>query len=926
MSLKTDDPKAITPTRKAKIAASLIFWPWNALFLSLVFFGVVPHVLIDLLRDTSRGLIPWDLTLTIVCLMCIPLVSVAWGVRLVHEPRKLVALFYGLEAPLFLLCVSRIFLVRELTPALTQIGVCSFLAGAFFAYELAFGVGRRRPAAHAQLAGQTVVLGTGLYLGAILSFYVPVAGFALGKWFFAFEWVRPFTQMILNTRGMALVIMALSSALLACSATLFLAAPIALILLYCHSFYRVYQRCRVSLGTLPSRAVLMATVAVLSGLFLVLNHQPQKAAFALLSHVPTTDDERTRLIAAQEDIRLGLTQAYLAPYRFLSARGENSLIRELYQRTFNFSAEAATTVQSAQDLLIAPVLYDGESMSADQVRAEKLYAEFFDTPIQKRERTGILRALSATWQGEQRQAGLLNQDQRRVKLLRQEVRVTEGGATAEIEIHDQYENQTFEQQEILLYVSLPESAVITGLWLGESEDRQKRFAFTVSPRGAAQAVYRGEVARRADPALIEQVGPGQYRLRAFPVPPKPRDLGMAPPLHLWLTYLASPENGRWPTPHLSERRNVYWDDSTERTFGGRSLRREQEEWVGVPLPAEDQVMIAATQEAVLPGGRLIRREPLQPGRIAAPKGERFAIVVDRSFSMSRVEDEVKQSLAAIASVGKENDVDMYLTSAATRGETPERVDDLASVGSRPLLFFGAGSLKQLLRQFDELRAGTIYDGIFVLTDDDSFDSADDTEPPKSLAAPLWIIHLGGQLAAGYDDNSLELLNRSGGGVTTTFVDALLRYTARRQSDRIINVDSKSIWTLEETTKPETPVDGFARLAARQLILALSRQYKQGDVGALDTLHRLAVTYGLVSIYSSMIVLVDDAQRRALMEAESKSDRFDRQVESGKEVVPTPQNPLALTATPEPHEWVLIGLALIAALVAIRQRRHVLRVS
>jgi hypothetical protein len=63
------------------------------------------------------------------------------------------------------------------------------------------------------------------------------------------------------------------------------------------------------------------------------------------------------------------------------------------------------------------------------------------------------------------------------------------------------------------YFSLPESAVITGVWLGDSPDRNQRYEYTVAPRGAAQAVYRNEVRRNMDPALVEQIGPRQYRLR-----------------------------------------------------------------------------------------------------------------------------------------------------------------------------------------------------------------------------------------------------------------------------------------------------------------------------------------------------------------------------------------------------------------------------
>jgi hypothetical protein len=62
------------------------------------------------------------------------------------------------------------------------------------------------------------------------------------------------------------------------------------------------------------------------------------------------------------------------------------------------------------------------------------------------------------------------------------------------------------------------------------------------------------------------------------------------------------------------------------------------------------------------------------------------------------------------------------------------------------------------------------------------------------------------------------------------------------------------------------------------------------------------------------VLVNEAQKQELKEAESKSDRFDREVEDGQEQLTQPNDPLNV-AVPEPHQWLgtiaAIGLLILA---------------
>jgi hypothetical protein len=107
---------------------------------------------------------------------------------------------------------------------------------------------------------------------------------------------------------------------------------------------------------------------------------------------------------------------------------------------------------------------------------------------------------------------------------------------------------------------------------------------------------------------------------------------------------------------------------------------------------------------------------------------------------------------------------------------------------------------------------------------------------------------------------------------------------------------------------QSPDDPFAALAARRLILSeTARRHDQlGQLGALDALHEIAVQRGIVTPYSSMIVLVNEAQKQRLAEAEKRGDRFERELEQVGETVPEGNQTVA--AVPEPEEWLLIAVA------------------
>jgi putative PEP-CTERM system integral membrane protein len=350
------------------------------------------------------------------------------------------------------------------------------------------------------------------------------------------------------------------------------------------------------------------------------------------------------------------------------------------------------------------------------------------------------------------------------------------------------------------------------------------------------------------------------------------------------------------------------------------------------LPAVAQQPLTA-QQAVLPGGNIISAKPLADANYSLPQGKKLAVILDTSRSMAAQKKEVKETFEWLkANAAGKNAVDLYVASAA--GMPPKFVEDVRNFDAAKVTFYGTIQLKDMLQQFAQLRGDKSYDTVFLVSDRHSYELSDDRKPKVSISAPLWTVHLGG-LPPGYDDATLKAIQDSGGGVATDMKEAMQRVATTAASGKsTVSVVDGYAWSYAQTPQSkktaksaavaelkDTGNEGFKPIAARQLITALSKQKSSNQLTQLDAMHAVAKNFKVVTPYSSMIVLVNDAQREQLKQAEAKSDRFDREVESGKEELSKPNNPLNVSGVPEPEEWLLLAVGAIGLLaVFLRQRR------
>ena len=910
-----------------------LFWSWNVIFLAFMLLGFAPQVLPEILRAARSGQIPTAFLAYGLILSAIPLAAIVIGATgLRRSPSKLLAFGYGVEGPLMLMLIVRFFLIRQAMPPVILL---SSIAGAGLATLLWQLIDRRIDGrgpvlSHLRLIGLALLLLIGLYAAVWVAFYVPplVAQ--------APQMLGDLLRYPPELRWIPLWILGLVLGLY--TATLFVALPIVVPVLYVRAWWQGV-RGFIADQKWPRAVSITALVLIACiGLLVWTNQQPQQRAFALLERPPETPEEAQALLEQEEDIRRGLLNAYLAPYRYISAVGEVRHVSDMYQYSLGLSQEQAWRVQQIYELVARPLLYepvetvemiepgqawDNRAFREEPQRAADLYKAYFDQPILDGEHDIIVRTVRSTWSADQARAAVLAVDDAEVLITRQEVTVTEHGDWAEVELHEAYQNQTWERQEVVYYLSLPESAVITGVWVGESADRDQRFAYRVAPRGAAQAVYRNEVRRRVDPALVEQIGPRQYRVRIFPVEPRNRRWDEdanetisedGPSLHMWLTYRLlvkiEGDGDAWSLPQLADKRSVYWDESSDRLVNGEPMAVDEEAWLPPAVSATASAVEPVDHRVDFPGGESVIAAPVSDNDLPQPPDDlRLAVVLDRSRSMAGRRGEVRAALAQLFDAT----VDVYLTASEYHGADPTLVD-LSMLDLGGIRYAGGQNAAQLLAQFERLHAADqAYDAILVLTDGSGYELGDGDFDVSVPEAPLWMVHLGGELPLGYDDATLEAIQASGGGVVGDVREALTRLAVSLEMASYDVVDGYA-WSLAPTEKAEAgdAVDeGFAPLAARRLILA-EMERNRGQIDELDTLdylHEIAVEQGIVTPYSSMIVLVEQRQEELLDEMEKAGNRFEREHEEVGET--EGETALTVTGVPEPEEWLLIALAALA---------------
>lgn len=895
-----------------------IFWSWNLVFLlTLITVQIEEPFLLFVIADIWEGLIPASMVISSCIILTLPVISVVIGLKtLQNNPTKLINYFYGVQVPILLLCILRMTAFRELTLGTGVVIYSVIIAIGYYLFSI---IKPSEKTNKVKMLMHTLLAMAGIYVSLILLFIaIPLISFFIRGLFEMLKYIieNPFQILQFTFIGF------MFSIFFILSFTLFLIAPFAMIYYYLKSFFETYQAYKIE----NRKGYLFTSgfaIVFLTIIYFTSNNQPQQLAFKLADKTSYQQADKMAIIEEQNKVKAGLTNAYLAPYRYVDTWKGMSFIGEMYKEAFELESNSET-MQNLFNGLMYPFLYqDVKEANYDIQRAEQLYETIFDTPIQKAESNAVKNALSATYDRDMAKAGVLNIDETKVLITNQDIEINESANAAEVTLHERYLNQTFERLEILYYFKLPENAAITGLWLSNDDNIKKKFEYRVSPRGAAQKIYNQEVERRVDPSLLEQVGPHQYRLRAFPILPKRKEYKLrnkhtiidGEPFHLWLKYVVlKTADNKIPTLKLLEKRNVYWSSKTERKQT-TNLTWSSNDWMPIitgekPLNTLPQ----GTSIAVDSNISLTINNESKP--ISKPL--KLALLLDESYSMSKYKSQLADNLNYLKSLSSSIKFQIFAN------DDNNKIQQINESELAQITNFGIQHPAQLLTTFSQTNNLSNFDAIIVLTDEGSNELDTLKLPMLKSPKPIIICHINGNEAPVYSDNLFESILASNGTAVTNLEQAI-HFLSKNTDNQIITENGHS-WQLDNESKVTITDNKLITPIAAQKYIQLLMQQASGKALSenknLDLIHKIAVKNSIVTPYSSMIVLVDEEQWKRLKEAEQSEDRFNRTNENGKDQLTKPFGfgLMEATGTPEPHEWVLIILAGMVLIYTVYQRK------
>lgn len=478
---------------------------------------------------------------------------------------------------------------------------------------------------------------------------------------------------------------------------------------------------------------------------------------------------------------------------------------------------------------------------------------------------------------------------------------------ARVTIEEEYVNTTNWEQEIVYVFTLPESAAISDLKLGPNLEFQGQIA----PRGAAEQVFNEQVRLLRDPALIEQVGPGQYRLRVFPIPPRNQEGENLRVSFSYLTLL-EPDGFALPQYSLEENITTQFADKPQPMLDDLPVLRAMSETYLKNSDTTDYcqsilqpIRINAGELTPSDAGKNICQSRVS-GQGMPIVNQRIALLVDVSARPEEkvIRAELQSFFSEQQQLLAQNQVDVVEINTAGQQVEQLSVQNWQSWLDE-LVFFGE-------REYNQLFSAVPADYNLVILIGNNHQGSLIAQADQVLApinAPFHWVFLDGAPQA-LPQDVLYHLYRHRVQVHTQLDEVLAQHNTAALSDPS-QISFGTYWDYTVTGQQHRPASTqFTRLSnMNKLITAalikewvayaelhqpladakertplaenmidqqdgLAQSGFENQLSLLDYLHEHAKTMGIVTPYSSYIALVNAEQQERLDELSLRDDRFE----------------------------------------------------
>ncbi|MCP4176681.1 MAG: hypothetical protein GY756_02850 [bacterium] len=440
---------------------------------------------------------------------------------------------------------------------------------------------------------------------------------------------------------------------------------------------------------LKGRIIYLSSIIILFSALYILNINNRYFACLNFKNEPSLIKQKELFFNNTDQLEKELSQ--LASQRkYYLGSVQNNLFCEFLGPELNLNDKQTKLLQSAYNVFMYPFFFQDSGMTDYEIEyeAEELYEQLFDKPINDSEYIYNY--------------GFSKAD---VHIDKQEIDIIEYGDIAEIQICESYSTNSDFLEEIIIHFELPGNSVVTGLWISDHKNVDKKYPGIVAPSGAAEKVYVNEVLKRVDPALLSQTGTNEYLLRAFPIMNEKtisQDTSFEDKLRknyqfrLWYRYKTFiSKNNNWELPKLLYKWNVKWSDKSETFINGDAFQRPDSwlpEYVTAMEPAklkEYSVTIADSLQ--------ISSKPIESEQYF-DFNENIAILIDGSYSMNKCKEKLINNLNDIKELFSDfNEIDCYIVGNDIN--EMKAVSLLNELDNNPQLFFGKTDYMDMLDNF-----------------------------------------------------------------------------------------------------------------------------------------------------------------------------------------------------------------------------------